>query len=101
MSRADQVAELLLRWEELGAEGVAQLRHPNIVQIYDVGEHDGVPFLALEYIAGGTLEQRLHGRPLSPRQAAELVRSLAGAIHCAHEQRIIHRDLKPSNILLE
>ena len=82
------------------AEAGARLQHPNIVQIYEVDEYDGVPFLALEYVAGASLEQRLHDQPLPPRQAAELVATLAGAVHHAHQQGIVHRDLKPANVLL-
>jgi serine/threonine-protein kinase len=83
------------------AEAVARLQHPNIVQIYEIGfADDGCPFLALEYLEGGSLEERLAGGPLPPRQAAELVRTLAAAIHCAHQHNIVHRDLKPANILL-
>jgi WD40 repeat protein len=83
------------------AEAVARLQHPNIVQIHDIGEHNGRPYLALEYVAGGTLAQRIARQPLAPRQAAQLVETLARAVHCAHQHGIIHRDLKPSNILLE
>jgi serine/threonine-protein kinase len=82
------------------AEAVAHLQHPNIVQIYEIGEHNGCPYLALEYVAGGNLETKLTAGPLPPRQAAQLVRTLALAIHSAHQQNIVHRDLKPSNILL-
>lgn len=82
------------------AEAAARLQHPNIVQIYEIGEKDGVPYLALEYIGGGSLAQRLDGKPLPPRLAAELVRTLALAIQHAHERGIIHRDLKPGNVLL-
>jgi serine/threonine-protein kinase len=82
------------------AEAVARLQHPNIVQVYEVGFADGCPFLALEYLEGGSLEQRLSAHPPTPRQAAELVRTLAAAIHYAHERHIVHRDLKPANILL-
>ena len=83
------------------AEAVARLQHPNIVQVYEVGEHDGLPYLALEFVDGGALNQRLGGTPLPPRRAAELIRTLAGAIHAAHERGVIHRDLKPANILLQ
>src|SRR5262249_8143100 len=83
------------------AEETARLRHPNIVQIYEVGEQDGQPFLALEYIDGGSLDRRLNGTPLPARAAAELVETLAGAVQHAHEQGILHRDLKPANILLQ
>jgi serine/threonine protein kinase len=82
------------------AEAVARLQHPNVVQIYEVGEHDGLPFLALEFCAGGSLAQRLAGTPLPPRAAAELAQTLARAMHSAHTQGVVHRDLKPANILL-
>jgi serine/threonine protein kinase len=82
------------------AEAVARLGHPNIVQIYEIGEQDGCPFLALEYVGGGSLAQHLDGTPVAARQAAELVLSLARAVHHAHEQGIVHRDLKPANVLL-
>ena len=82
------------------AEAAARLRHPQIVPIHEVGEQDGLPWFALEYVEGGTLGQQLAGRPQPPRQAAATVASLARAVHYAHEQGIVHRDLKPSNILL-
>ncbi len=83
------------------AEAIARLRHPNIVQIYEAGEQDGLPFLALELVTGGTLAQRLGGRPLSPQSSAALVETLAQAVHHAHVQGVVHRDLKPANILLQ
>lgn len=82
------------------AEAIAQLQHPNIVAIYEIGEHDGVPFFSLEYCSGGTLERRIQQQLPDPRQAAEIVETLARAIAFAHRHRIIHRDLKPSNVLL-
>jgi serine/threonine protein kinase len=83
------------------AEAVARLRHPNIVHIYEVGEQDGLPFLSLEFVNGGSLDAQLDGTPLLCRPAAELVATLARAIHHAHEHGVIHRDLKPANILLQ
>jgi tetratricopeptide (TPR) repeat protein len=83
------------------AEAVAHLHHPNIVQIYEVGEHEGRPFFSLEFVDGGSLADRLDGTPSPPRASAELVRTLALAMHAAHERGIVHRDLKPANILLE
>jgi hypothetical protein len=83
------------------AESVARLSHPNIVQVYDVGEHAGTLYMALEYVAGGTLAGRLTGQPLPPPAAAELVAALARAVHYAHVNGIVHRDLKPANILLQ
>src|SRR5262245_15482662 len=82
------------------AEAVAQLAHPNIVQIYEIGEQGGCPFLALEYVGGGSLAQHLDGTPLAPQQAAETVLALARAVQHAHEKGIVHRDLKPANVLL-
>lgn len=82
------------------AEASAKLQHPNIVQIYEVGLHHHVPYFAMEYVAGGTLAQAIHLRPINARNAARLTETLARAIHFAHEQGIVHRDLKPANILL-
>jgi tetratricopeptide (TPR) repeat protein len=81
------------------AEAVARLQHPNIVQIYEVGEAGGCPYLALEYVDGGSLADRLRGTPPA-RDAAGLVETLARAVHAAHEAGIVHRDLKPANVLL-
>ncbi|MBY0525199.1 MAG: protein kinase [Gemmataceae bacterium] len=82
------------------AEAVARLQHSNIVQIYEVGEHDGRPFFSLEYIGGGSLAQHLKNHTLAPRDAAHLIETLADAMHYAHQHGIVHRDLKPANILL-
>ena len=81
------------------AEAVAALKHPNIVQIYDVGDLDGRPYFTMELIEGGSLAQALAGTPQPARQAAGLVATLAGAMQSAHEAGIVHRDLKPSNVL--
>jgi WD40 repeat protein/serine/threonine protein kinase/tetratricopeptide (TPR) repeat protein len=83
------------------AEAAARLQHPNIVQIFEVGEEKGCPYLALEYVDGGSLDQKLQGTPLPARQAAGLVETLARAVHEAHRRGIVHRDLKPANILLQ
>ncbi len=82
------------------AEAVARLQHPNIVQVYDIGEHEGRSYFSLEYVDGGSLAQRLGGTPQQPRAAAALVQALARAVHYAHERGIVHRDLKPANVLL-
>ena len=82
------------------AEAIARLQHPNIVQVYEVGEHEGQPFFSLEFCGGGSLEKKLDGTPLPPREAAALVETLARAMQAAHEQHVIHRDLKPANVLL-
>ncbi len=82
------------------AEAIAQLSHPHIVQIYEVGEYGGLPFFALELCAGGSLDQKLGSVPLPPAEAAGLVEQLARALHAAHQKGVIHRDLKPANVLL-
>lgn len=85
---------------QLEAEAVARLHHPNIIQIYEVGEQGGYPFISFEYVDGGSLASRLRGTPLPEKQAALLVEIVARAVHAAHQRDIIHRDLKPANILL-
>ncbi len=82
------------------AEAVARLRHPNIVQVYDYGVYDGQPYLALEFVEGGTLARQAANAPWPPAHAAQLVEVLATAIHYAHREGLVHRDLKPANILL-
>lgn len=81
------------------AEAMARLSHPNIVQIYEVGRHDGRAFLALELAERGTLVQQLHQTLLTPRAASRLIETLARAVDHAHKQHVVHRDLKPANIL--
>jgi WD40 repeat protein len=82
------------------AEAVAALQHPNIVQVHEVGAEAGRPWLALEFVEGGSLAQRLDGTPRPAYPSAELVETLARAMHHAHEHGIVHRDLKPGNVLL-
>lgn len=92
----DQLARFRLE-----AEAVARLQHPNIVSIYEVGQQEGRPFCVLEFMAEGSLDKKLAGQPQEPRQAAQLLETLARAMEAAHQQGIIHRDLKPANILLQ
>ena len=82
------------------AEAVAALQHPHIVQIFEIGEHNGQPYLALELVDGGTLADHLMGNPWPARDAALLVERLARTVQYAHDQGIVHRDLKPGNVLL-
>jgi serine/threonine-protein kinase len=82
------------------ARAVARLQHPNIVQIHEIGERDGLPYFSLEYVEGGNLAARLKSVPPSDLEAARLVELLARAVHSAHGRGIVHRDLKPANILL-
>jgi hypothetical protein len=82
------------------AEAVARLQHPNIVQIYEVGEHEGRPYFSLEFCPGGSLDKELAGTPLQPREAAALAERLTRAVAAAHKKGIVHRDLKPANVLL-
>ncbi len=82
------------------AQAVAGLQHPNIIQIYEIGEHSGLPFFSLEFCGGGTLAEKARGGLLPPQDAAGLVETLARAVQYAHEHGVIHRDLKPANVLL-
>jgi len=82
------------------AQAAARLQHPNIVQVHEIGEHNGVPYYSLELIEGGSLAQRVARQPQAPHVCAGLVETLARAVHFAHAHGIIHRDLKPANILL-
>ena len=124
------------------AEAIARLQHPHIVQIFDIGEHDGLTYLSLEFVEGGSLHEQLHKhrvaapkdraprdtqpgqpastvtrpgaqqaarlqpaaqaahKPLTPREAARLIETLARAVHSAHLRGILHRDLKPANVLM-
>jgi WD40 repeat protein len=82
------------------AEAVARLQHPHIVQIHEVGEHNGLPYFSLEFCEGGSLESKLGGAPRPPGEAARLVETLARAMDAAHRAGIVHRDLKPANVLL-
>jgi len=91
--------------EDLGrfhdeAEAISRLRHPHIVQIFDVGQVDGRLYFVLEFIEGGTLADKVRSQALPPRPAAQLLESLSRAMHYAHLRGIIHRDLKPANVLL-
>jgi serine/threonine protein kinase len=83
------------------ADAIAQLQHPNIVQIHEVGEQNGQPYFSLEFVGGGSLDRKLAGTPQPARAAAQVVQTLARAVHAAHQSGIIHRDLKPANILLQ
>jgi hypothetical protein len=82
------------------AEAVAAVRHPNVIQVFETGEHEHSAWIALEYVPGGTLRERLNGRPLPPREAARLMAGVARGAAAAHERGIVHRDLKPGNVLL-
>lgn len=99
LAGAHASAEDLARFR-IEAESVAQLHHPHIVQIFEVGQQNGCPFYSLEYVPGGSLFDKLNEGGLSPKEAAQLVEKLARAIGYAHRRGIVHRDLKPGNIML-
>lgn len=82
------------------AEAVATLPHPNIVQVFEVGELEGLPYFTMEYVEGGTLASKLSGTPQAAIASATLTAILADAVQAAHHRGIVHRDLKPTNILL-
>src|SRR5262249_18426851 len=76
------------------AEVIAAIRHPGIVQVYDFGTHQGLPFFSMEFCPGGSLAQRLAGTPLPPSEAARTLEQVARAVQAAHAAGIVHRDLK-------
>lgn len=83
------------------AEAAAQLDHPNIVPINEIGEHNGMPFYSMKFIEGQTLSDRLTAGPLPYRQASLMMQTISMAIQYAHDQGVLHRDIKPSNILID
>jgi tRNA A-37 threonylcarbamoyl transferase component Bud32 len=94
---ADEASLQRFRVEAIAA---ARLEHEGIVRIHDTGSRDGRPYLVMEYVAGGSLKDRLDGTPWPARKAADLVQQLAAIVQAAHDRQIVHRDLKPANILL-
>jgi serine/threonine protein kinase/Flp pilus assembly protein TadD len=91
--------EALARFDR-EARAVAQVRHPHVAEVYEVGLHEGRPYIVFEFLAGGTLSGQTRGRPQPPAAAARVIETLARAVHACHEVGVVHRDLKPSNVLL-
>jgi serine/threonine protein kinase len=94
----DHIERILKRFER-EAKALGRLSHPNIMKVHDYGEHEGSPYLVMEYIQGGTLKEKM-GKPLPWREAIQILQPIAEALDYAHSQNMIHRDVKPSNILL-
>jgi serine/threonine-protein kinase len=93
------IERILVRFER-EAKALAKLSHPNIVGVIDYGEHDSAPYLVLVYLPGGTLKERMKGKPMSWQEAVRLLIPIANALDYAHELKVVHRDVKPANILL-
>ena len=92
-------AERLARFER-EARAAGSLNHPNIISVFEVGRHDGMPYLVMELLEGETLRSRIGGRPLPLRRAVEIGQALARGLAAAHEKGILHRDLKPENVFI-
>jgi serine/threonine-protein kinase len=82
------------------AQAIAQLRHPNIVNVYDFGEYEGTPYMIVEFVPGGSLADRLGSGQLEPTQALKYLRGIAAGLDYAHGMGVVHRDVKPANVLL-
>jgi serine/threonine-protein kinase len=95
---ADHAGERERQRFQSEAEVIARLQHPHIVQIFEVGEHEGMPYFSMEYCPDGSLADRLAGTPVAPGEAARLVQTLARAMEAAHRVGVVHRDLKPANV---
>ena len=93
-----QDSQFIKRFER-EAFSVAKLSHTNIVKIFDYGNEEGIPYLVMEYVDGGTLKDKI-GEPISWPKAVRDINSLAKALEYAHQLKVIHRDIKPSNFLL-
>jgi len=83
------------------AEAAAQLKHPNIVAIHEIGEQEGRHYFSMDFIEGKNLAQMCEGKPVPARQAAEWLKTIAEAVQFAHQRGVLHRDLKPQNILVD
>ena len=92
-------SEKFLKRFEREAKSLAGLSHPNIVKVLDYGEHEGLPYIVMEYVPGGMLKEKL-GKPMGWKEAAKLLAPVARALAYAHSQKMVHRDVKPANILL-
>jgi len=96
LAREDRVARF-----QVEAAAAAALRHPHIVAIHEIGEHEGQWYFSMDYVDGQSLADMARGRPLVAKKAAEWMKSIAEAVHYAHTQGVLHRDLKPANILID
>ena len=100
--RSGQLAnEVEVRRFHTEAEAAAQLQHPNIVAIHEIGEHQGQQYFSMDFVEGRNLAQAANGKPVAAHSAAEWLKTIAGAVQFAHQRGVLHRDLKPQNIMLD
>jgi len=102
MIRSGELAdEMEVKRFHTEAEAAAQLQHPNIVAIHEIGEHQGQHYFSMDFVEGKNLAQVANGKPIAARLAAEWLKAIAGAVQFAHQRGVLHRDLKPQNIMLD
>ena len=99
--RKDQLSQRESEFFLRDARAAAQLKHPNIVSVHEVGRQGDSIYIAMDYIEGADLKQWLRGEPIPPNEAAELMSTIATAVDHAHDRGVVHRDLKPENIMMD
>ena len=99
--RHAQSSDIRARFKREAHAAARLSTHPHVVTVFDVGEHDGRPFIVMEYLEGGSVHDRIRSTPVAPTRAIEWLRQAAAGLDAAHAEGIVHRDVKPANLLLD